>query len=209
MVNKKLVTLACIVFAVGLSVGVVSLNGDLRNYGDKEYPVEVDFTYAYFKVFNASADSGIAYNQLVAYVFIFNVTNPSDAPLYLSRLNVIELGHGGAFEYLRDFAKNDRYRFEPNASNLLAVSQISGLMTISGESSHFRNNAEFTGVYSASFKTQDGVSSGGAVNNFDIHLTQISPDEYVYGSAFNSSSLLYFDNNNGFISAWPVTGLIG
>ena len=209
MVNKKLVTLVCVVFAGGLLIGVASLNNDLRNYDNKEYPVEVNLAYAYFKVFNASADSGIAYNQMVAYVLVFNVTNPSVVPLYLSNLKVDELSHGGDFTYLRDFTKNDKYRFEPNASHLLAVSQISGLIPLYGDPPHFRNNTEFTGVYSASFKTGDGVGHGGVVSSFDIQLTQTGPDEYVFGKAFDRSSLLFFENSDGYISAWPVTGRVG
>jgi len=131
MVNKKLVTLACIIFVVGLLIGIISLNVDFKNYGarGKEYPVEVNIVYAYFKVFNTSADSGIAYNQLATYILVLNVTNPSDTTLRLTDARITGYTSGGvdSFSYDRSFDESNKYDFYSGLSSLIAFSQTTNV----------------------------------------------------------------------------------
>lgn len=211
MVNKKLVTLSCVVFVVGLLIGILTLNSDIQNFNGKAktYPVDAHLVYAYFKVFNASANSGIAYNQLVTYILVLNITNPSDTTLLLRGVKIRELGNAGAFDYEHDFSDSQKYAFNSNTSTLVAFSQTSGVTPLYNYPSPFRNQSGFTGVISAAFYSEKGNGGADVTNKFEIQITSVSPDEYVFGAAFNQDSLLYFTNQHGFISAWPVTGRIG
>jgi hypothetical protein len=205
MVNKKLATLACIVFAVGLIIGLLSLNTDLRNYSKKEYPVEANLIYAYFKVYNTSADSGIAYNRLLSYVLVLNVTNPSDTTLRLSNIRIDTSGTN-IFSYERAFSAIDKYNFNANTSHLIDLSQTSGLDNLSGEPFTFPSfQIGFT--VAATFTPEEGNGHGGDVSDVQAVITRISQDEYVYGT-FNQSIPIIFSNDNGFVSAWPVTGRV-
>jgi hypothetical protein len=205
MVNKKIVTLTCIVFVVGLLIGLVSLNADITRISDKEYPVEVNLVSAYFKVFNTSADSGIAYKNLLSYILVLNVTNPSDTTLRLSDIQIRTYGTN-IFSYERNFPAINTYNFNSNSSNLIAFSQTTGLDALSVEPFHFSSFMIGCSV-SASFTPVQGGGRGGDINSADITVTRISEDEFVYGT-FNQTSVV-FQSNDGLISAWSTTGRIG
>jgi len=77
---------ACIVFTVELMVGSLALKPDLSDRQYKVYPIKVDIVHAYFKIYNASADSGLRNNIMASYVLALNITNPTDMTLRLGEV---------------------------------------------------------------------------------------------------------------------------
>ena len=189
--RKKLIALACLVFVAGLLIGSISLRDDIANNQYKTYQVDANIVHAYFKVYNISAESGIGYNSLVSYVFVLNLTNPSDITLRLSELILSSASIIDLHRYFSDVSSD--YYFYPHTSTLVAFSDTGGgvdakQLELGG------NGPSFT--MAVGFSATQGRGGGSALTSSQLPLEKISADEFVYGSTFKAGSYFVFNNQN-------------
>ena len=187
MVNRKLIIFACVVFVVGLILGSFALRPDLSSRQYKVYPVQADIVHAYFKIYNSSASSGMGYDVMLSYVFVLNITNPSDMTL---KLGEIYFSSEGLVSFHRDFSGfNAGQFFEPNTSRLIALSDSSGTH---GGSYGQLDKLHLMANLIVGLLPKEGRGDATSITNPDLTLQKISADEYVYGSTFKEGSYLIF-----------------
>ena len=202
MVNKRLIMVACVVFAVGIIVGSLAFRSDLSSNVHQTYPVDAKIVQAYFKEFNTSSDSGVGYKTLLSYIFVINLTNPSETTLRLSNIRIDEAGN--TFSYQRDFPKSNAYWIEPHTSKLVAFSQTEGLDSFHAQPFNF-SSFQLPVTLVANVVPTEGNGNGGVVTSITMTLQKISADEFIYGTTFNNSSNFIFNSGNH-IEAWDISG---
>jgi hypothetical protein len=201
--SKKLALLTCIVFVVGLLIGVLSFRNDFSSF--KSVSVESDIVQAYFKVYNVSQDSGIGFAKMVSYVVVLNVTNPSDITLRFSSLtmalaqNGTKTGTGvslnGFLHYQRDFSETimDNYLY-PHTSRLVAFSQTGSMPQIGIDFLDHQHNALFyADLYCAA---TEGRGGGNVIIFKQLPLNTLSQDEFAYGKTFAPGNYFFFDDDS-------------
>lgn len=191
MINKKLVAFASMVFVVGLVLSTFALRQDFSSRQYKTYPVQAEIVHAYFKVYNASADSGIGNSMLISYVFVLNLTNPSDSTLKISE---VMLSSAGLFHFRRDFGEgNSQYYFYPHTSRLVAFSQTDGTYGIGVKELESLNPLY---ILTVGFSATEGRGGGSALQQSQLPLRNIGQDEFVYGATYKAGLYFFFSNEN-------------
>lgn len=201
MFSKRLVALICIVFAIGLLIGVVSFSNDLSSY--TPLPIESNIVQAYFKVYNVTQDSGIGFGKMVSYVIVLNITNPLDSSVSLSSVRMA-LAQDGArngnsvnlnslLNYERDFSQKNTDSFiDAHTSRLVPFSQT-GFMPERGLD--FLNQQHSALFYAdVSCVALDGGAGGNFIVFKQLPLNQISQDEFVYGTMFSAGNYFFFND---------------
>jgi hypothetical protein len=183
--KKLLVVLICVVFILGLIVGLRVLQNDFPP-PRQTVPVEADLVHAYFKVYNVSAGSGVGSSSLVSYVVILNITNPSDTPLRLSEVRILS----SMVDYHRDFGTiNNDYYWSAHSSRQVAFSQTGPL---SGTDALKFGSLDF--IATVGLTVTEGRGGGSTViSKNSLPLTSIGQGEYIYGSTYGKGT--YFDFN--------------
>ncbi len=201
MFSKKLIALICIMFVVGLLIGVVSFRNDLISY--KSIPIESNIVQAYFKVYNVTQDSGIGFGKMVSYVVVLNITNPSDNLVSLSSVTLALAQNGtrngnsvnlnSILNYQRDFSERNTDHFVyPHTSRLIPFSQT-GFMPEVGL--NFLNQQHTALFYAyVSCVGLDGHGSGDAIIFKQLSLTALSQDEFMYGTTFSAGNFFFFND---------------
>ena len=189
MANKLLVVLICVVFILGLIVGLRVLQNDFPA-PRQTIPVEADLVHAYFKVYNVSAGSGVGSSRLVSYVVILNITNPSDTPLRLSEVRILS----SMVDYHRDFGNSNDNYWSAHSSRQVAFSQTGPL---SGTDALKFGRLDF--IATVGLAVTEGRGGGSTIiSKNSLPLTNIGEGEYIYGSTFGKGT--YFDFNDEGIS---------
>jgi hypothetical protein len=191
MANKKLITLTVIVFIVGLVVGLVSLRNDFQT--KKYVDAQADLVHAYFKVYNVSADAGIGYSKLISYIMVFNITNPTD---YTLRLSAVTMHMDIIINYRGTFTDSGDNYLMPHQSRLVAFSQTGPVNDFELQGLYHHNLVN--SVMGLSFKidkTSNGLG-GATVMLPELHVSNITQDEFVYGSTFGLGSYFTFDDSS-------------
>ena len=195
---------------VGLLVGLVSFSNDF--FLPKTYDVSVtaDLIHAYIHLFNVSQNSGIGFNQMATYVFVFNVTNHSNSKLLLEEL-LTELAVNGSQEgtgyslsglaiAYQDFSESaPDGDLQPYESKLIGV-----VGTCSIENPGMNVFAEDKGYFLGNLYYSAAQGRGGARNIVfkQISLQSISTDEYLYGGTFEPGDYVYFSNSATLVTLW-------
>ncbi len=203
MFGKKLIAFICVVFVIGLLVGVLSFRNDLSSY--KLVPVESNIVQAYFKVYNVSQDSGIAFGKMVSYVIVLNVTNLSDNSVRLSTLDMSVAQNGSKngtsvnlnslLNYQRDFSETNTDNFlYPHTSRLLAFSQTGFMPQIGLDFLNQQHTALFFAhIYCAALDERGG---GSKIIYEQLPLNVVGQDEFAYGMMFNPGNYFSFDDDS-------------
>jgi hypothetical protein len=183
--NKVLVVLVCVVFILGLIVGLRVLQSDFPT-PRQTVPIEANLIHAYFKIYNVSAGSGVGSSSLVSYVVILNITNPSDTPLRLSEVRILS----SIVDYHRDFGTSNDYYWSAHSSRQVAFSQTGPL---SGTDSFKFGRFDF--IATVGLMVTQGRGGGSTViSENSLPLKTIGQDEYVYGSTFGNGTYFDFDD---------------
>ncbi|MCW4002986.1 MAG: hypothetical protein NWE95_03620 [Candidatus Bathyarchaeota archaeon] len=187
--KKKFIALACLVFAAGLVLGSIFFYGEFTGRQYKIYPIEANIVHAYFNAYNTNAESGIGYTTLVSYVFVLNVTNPTDTTLRLSELFISSTN---LLHLRRDFPDvSSDYYFYPHTSRLVVFRD-----TTSGIGVSKLELGYIDYIMTVGFSPTEGRGSGSVLVSDQLSLRNISQNEYVYGATFKTGSYFTFNNEN-------------
>ncbi len=194
MVKRKLIIIICTAFIVGILIGFVSFQSDFGTMtnADTSYPIDATLVQAYFKVYNTSEASGVAFRSILSYVFVVNITNPSDATLRLTDIQIFQTNLE-VFSYQRTFSESNAYWFYPHTSKLVAFTENMGLTesNIGGLNAH-----PFQYHLGASFASAEGTGHAESLKlNQEMQLKSISSGEYIYGSTFGNETYFRFIND--------------
>lgn len=185
MANKVLVVLICVVFILGLVVGLRVLQSDFPA-PRQNVPIEADLVHAYFKIYNVSAESGVGSASLVSYVVILNITNPTDTPLRLSEVMIIS----SIVDYHRDFGISNDYYWSAHSSRQVAFSQTGPL---SGTDALKFGRFDF--IATVGLTVTEGRGGGSTIiSKNSLPLTNIGQGEYIYGSTYGKGNYFDFDD---------------
>jgi len=201
MFSKRLVALVCVVFVIGLLIGVVSFSSDLTSY--KSLPIEANIVQAYFKVYNVTQDSGVGFEKMVSYVVILNITNPSDYTVSLSTVRLALAQNGSRNEksvslnsflnYERDFSQKNTDSFiYPHSSRLMPFSQTGFMPEVGLDFLNQQHNALF--YADVSCVALEGRGGGNVIIFKQLSLNSVSQDEFVYGTTFSAGNYFFFND---------------
>ena len=216
VLNKQFTMLATFALLAGLLVGIVPFRNEFSVL--QSYPLEVDVVYSYFRTFKVSEHaSGLRNQDLVAYVIVLNITNPTNERVRITHLGIhfaetaSRLSQGGvemtntAVNYERDFSEGFMdYYWYPNSSRLVAFSATDELSNL-GMAALREHKGYFYILLDA--KTQDNAYAGGSVIK-QVTLETPSDCEFVYNSIFKENERFHFSNYDlGISLEWSYVSL--
>lgn len=200
VLNKQFTILATFALLAGLLVGIVPFRNEFSV--SQSYPLEVDVVYAYFRTFKVSEyASGLRNQDLVAYVFVLNVTNPTSEIIIIKFLEIhfAETAcrfYGGGVEmrntavnYQREFYGSMDYFWYPNSSRIVAFSGTGELSNLGMAVLNARRGYFYASLGGA---TEKGHAEGSIIKM--VLLDNPSIGEFVYNSVFKENERFHFSN---------------
>lgn len=202
VLNRQFTILATFALISGLIVGIVPFYSEFSVL--KSYPMEVDVVYAYFKTFSVSENiSGLRNEDLVAYVIVLNITNPTDETIRIKYIGIhlaetvnkigqnIEV-RNSVVSYERDFSEGFmEYYWFPNSSRLVAF-EATGEVSSLGMNVLKEGKGYFFILLDG--KTQNNAYVGGSIIK-EVALEIINNDEFVYNTVFKENERFHFGND--------------
>lgn len=200
-VNKKVLVLVVVVIAVIQSVAVGFAFWELAQ---KDYSIEGDIVYAYFKTYNASEGvEGIGNRNLVSYVLVLNITNPNDEPITLKSV-LVELTENATQTGTSVSSTNGMIRYKdylfPYGSNYISPqSSTFAAFTATGELSNMALDALKLGkgyfIVNVQGYSKEDQYFGNGINLKEVTLEITDNNEYVFNTAFRDNYRFHFRND--------------
>jgi len=190
MMMKSFVPYGILMLVLGSAVAALPLQSNFSLLD--RYQIEVDVVYVYLKTFEINENaSGLGRMQMLSYVVVLNVTNPTgkgiwmrDVTIRLAKSGSVQLHSNGTgvrivngivrcYRYLPqgDFS----YFWYPNSSMMIAFSSVT-------ETNPALMQTTLDSVLEVEGKTSEGAYATSGYVIKTIQMNVLNPSEYVYNA---------------------------
>jgi len=187
----------------GLLVGMVPFYQEFSLLNT--YTIKVDVVYAYFKTFDVSENvSALANSNLVSYVIVLNITNPTGETVRIQDLEIdfaqtASQNSSGVYaantiiRYTQTFAEHKmEYYWPPNSSKLAAFTATAEISSM--EFAALRKGKGYFLTKLAGRTPADAQASSGLTLK-EATLEIINDNEFVYNITFPKNYRFHFRND--------------
>ncbi len=203
---RSFVPFSAIALILGITFAAVPLQSNFQLLN--KYQFNADIVYIYVKIFDVGSNvTGLLHDQMLTYLVVANVTNPTDQTIKMRDIRVI-FGIGGAFVGGGMFWGVDTYRYFPQGDfsyfwqpGHSIIVTLSGMMLTNikelqthwtGPSFTAGSSIELTGFTDVGVNAVGAYATSGIVSK-QLSIAVVNGDEYVY-NAMSGAPRFFFDD---------------
>lgn len=190
--SKGFAIYGVLALVLGLLTGTLALSQNFALL--KQYRVEADLGYAYFKILEVSENASSSLREtLISYIFILNITNPTSeviktSGVYIglaekvSRIGEQEAGismENGIISFYRSFS----HYWYPNRTKLIA---ITGVVAVPSMGLMALQQGNCSVVFEVEGRAQEGARASSGYIIKQVQLSILNSQEYVYKGIFTN-----------------------